>query len=231
MTGTDLFEYIKVRAGDPLLNEVYKLRYKVYCDEWGFEKHEDHPGGIEKDEYDEHAVHFVVKRDEDGQIIGTIRMINHSEIGFPIEKHCKIERDLSAFDLTHFGEISRLAISKEYRRRASDAAYEGNSVKDEEVDNMFAGRRKMGNDIVLGLYKCIYQESLARGHQYLLAAMATGLFLLLKRVGIIFEAIGPATNYHGQRTPYLGKIDTMLRELVKRNPKLYEQIAAGDRVA
>jgi hypothetical protein len=53
--------------------------------------------------------------------------------------------------------------------------------------------------------------------------MARGLYLLLKRVGILFEPIGPAMNYHGLRTPYLGRIDTMLQELTKRNPDLYAE--------
>ena len=221
---SSLFEYSKVPSGDPLLTEVYKLRYKVYCDEWGFEKPEDHPRGLEKDEYDEHSVHFVVRRQGEGQILGTIRMINHSEKGFPIEKHCRIDQDLSVFDKHRFGEISRLAISKEYRKRITDAAiFDGKMVGDGEIDKMFGGSRKMSNDIVLGFYKCIYHECIERGHQYLLAVMAKGLYLLLKRVGIVFEPIGPAQNYHGLRTPYLGRVDVMLQELFRTNPALYHQ--------
>ncbi len=232
MTESSPFEYRKLTPDDPLINEVYRLRYKVYCEEWGFEKKEDHPGEIERDVYDAHAVHFVVTRKGEDRIIGTIRMINNSFEGFPIEKHFKIERDLSIFDKNRFGEISRLALSKDYRRRATDAAIFGERiVSDTAFDNLFDGRRKMGNDIVLGLYKCIYQESLERAHEYLYAVMATGLLLLLKRVGIIFEQIGPAAYYHGLRAPYLGKISTMLQELIKRNPALYEQFAAGSRQA
>jgi N-acyl amino acid synthase of PEP-CTERM/exosortase system len=223
-SSSSYFEYSKVSRGDPLLNEIYRLRYKVYVEECGFENKEDHPGGIEKDEYDEHSTHFVVRKIGEDQIIGTVRMINYSERGFPIEKHCKIEADLSAFDKNRFGEISRLAVSKDYRKRATDAVYtNGKPVGDTIVDNMFSGNRKMSNDIVLGLYKCIYKESLVRGNQCLLAVMAKGLFLLLRRVGILVEPIGPEQNYHGLRSPYLGKIDTMLQELIRRNPILYAQ--------
>ncbi len=220
----EFFEFIKVPQGSSLLDEVYRLRYKVYVEEWGFEKMEDHPGGIEKDEYDAHSVHFVVKRKNQSGIIGTIRMICCSDKGFPIEKHCKIEADLSAFDWNRFGEISRLAVSKDYRKRATDSVYfDGKIVAEDAIDGMFAGNRKMSNDIVLGLYKCIYKESLERGNQCILAVMARGLYLLLKRVGILFEPIGPPVNYHGQRTPYIGKINTMLQELTRRNPDLYKE--------
>ncbi len=219
-----LFEFIKVPQGSSLLDEVYRLRYKVYVEEWGFEKKEDHPGGIEKDEFDAHSVHFVVRRRDQEGIIGTIRMICSSDKGFPIEKHCTIDADLSAFDRNRFGEISRLAVSKDYRKRATDSVYfDGKVVEENAIDTMFSGNRKMSNDIVLGLYKCIYKESLARGNQCILAVMAKGLYLLLKRVGILFEPIGPAIYYHGLRTPYIGKIDTMLQELTKRNPNLYAE--------
>jgi N-acyl amino acid synthase of PEP-CTERM/exosortase system len=117
-----------------------------------------------------------------------------------------------------------LAISKDYRKRATDSVYfNGKTLEEAEIDSIFGGNRKMGNDIVLGLYKCIYQESLERGNQYILAVMARGLYLLLKRVGILFEPIGPAQYYHGLRAPYLGKIDTMLQELTTRNPALYSE--------
>ncbi len=217
------FEFSKLPKGDPLLNEVYKLRYKVYCDEWRFEKPEDHPGGIEEDEFDEHSVHFVAKRKGDDSIIGTIRLINNSGKGFLIEKHCQIHADLSAFDKNLVGELSRLAVSKEYRKRATDAAYKGNIVGHAAIDNMYGGKRRMGNDIVLGLYKCIYRECLESGKKYLLAVMAEGLFLLLKRFGIIFEPIGPELNYHGLRTPYLGRVDAMIEQLRKINPILYRE--------
>jgi N-acyl amino acid synthase of PEP-CTERM/exosortase system len=217
------FEFSQLPQGDPLLNEVYKLRYKVYCDEWRFEKPEEHPGGIEKDEFDDHSVHFVAKRKSDNQMIGTIRLIKYSEKGFLIEKHCQIDTDLSSFDRKLFGELSRLAVSKEYRRRTTDAAYEGKVVDDAAIDNMYGGQRRMENDIVLGLYKCIYRECRESGQQYLLAVMAKGLFLLLKRVGILFEPIGPAQNYHGLRTPYMGRVDAMVEQLSKINPPLYKE--------
>jgi N-acyl amino acid synthase of PEP-CTERM/exosortase system len=220
----NLFEYRKIPQNDPLLNEVFKLRYKVYAEEWGFEKKEDHPDEIEKDEFDDHSVHFIVRRKGEERIIGTIRMITNSEKGFPIEKHCRIDTDLSAYDKNRFGEISRLAVSKDYRKRATDAVYyDGKVIDNAAVDNIFAGSRKMSNDIVLGLYQCIYRESLERGNQFLLAVMAKGLYLLLKRVGILFEPIGPEQYYHGPRSPYLGRIDTMLQELAKRNHALYSQ--------
>ena len=217
-----LFEYSKVPPGDPLLLEVFRLRYKVYVEEWGFERSEDHPGGMERDAYDDHSVHFVVRRTGEEHVIGTVRMIVNSECGFPIEKHCTLERDLSVMNREGFGEISRLAISKEYRRRTTDSVYRDREPLTPELfRRMYGGQRRLENDIVLGLYRCICMESLERGNEYLLAVMARGLVTLLRRVGIVFDAIGPEQNYHGLRAPYLGRVETMLEELSRRNPGLY----------
>ena len=35
-----------------LKKEIFKLRYDVYVSEFGFERKEDHPSGLEEDVYD-----------------------------------------------------------------------------------------------------------------------------------------------------------------------------------
>ena len=101
------------------LKKVQRLRYKVYCDEWGFERHEDNPGGIENDIYDKSAAHFSAKNSE-GDVVGTIRLILDSPEGFPIEQHCDIQIEKYKLKREGLAEISRLAIRKDYRRRAED---------------------------------------------------------------------------------------------------------------
>jgi N-acyl-L-homoserine lactone synthetase len=104
---------------DSDLKEIYRLRYKVYCEEWGFEKPEDHIQGIEKDEFDKNSVHFAA-RDSSGKLVGTIRLILNSPEGYPIEKHCSLNINPDELPRDNLSEISRLAISKDYRQRAED---------------------------------------------------------------------------------------------------------------
>jgi len=117
-----MFEFRKVDQDKQLLDEIYRLRYKVYCDEWGFEKPEDHPDGIEIDDYDKHSAHFAAFWEDGGSMIGTVRLIRSSESGFPLFRHCTVDADLSFLREDAMGEISRLAISKELRRRRPDRA-------------------------------------------------------------------------------------------------------------
>src|ERR1039457_213621 len=203
ISGVRMFDFKKIFHDDPLLNEVYRLRYKVYCEEWGFERQEDHPGGIERDEFDEHSVHFVAIRKVDRKLIGTTRLILHSQFGFPIEKHCHINEDVLTYDKVHWGEISRLAVSKEFRKRAGDdSIYKLEYPILHDVNSPFQERRKNENQIVLGLYRCMYRESLESGLTHLYAVMAKGLFILTKRVGLNFIEVGTEIEYHGIRTPY-----------------------------
>ena len=204
------------------LEEVFRLRYKVYCDEKGFERPEDHPGGLERDQFDSHSLHFIATNDTN-QVVATMRLILNSEKGFPIEKHCEIGKDLSSLDRSRVGEISRLVVSKEYCRRTEDTLIYSSVPKLEvPVTNAFKDRRR-GQGIVIGLYKLIYIESKKIGITHWFAVMAKGLNLLLKKMGIIFIPVGPEVDYHGLRTPYLGSIEEIEAEVSRVNPDLFKQ--------
>jgi N-acyl amino acid synthase of PEP-CTERM/exosortase system len=203
------------------LRALYQLRYKSYCEEWGFERPEDHPEGLEHDEFDKYAVHFVATTNHNSPI-GTIRLILNSAKGFPVERHCRIDEDLSFLDRDKIGEISRLAISKQYLRRANDRfMYDARIEYEPKVVTIPNDRRKQ-NEIVCGLYKCVYRESKERGLTHWYAAMSKGLYILLKRLGIVFTPIGPEVDYHGPRIPYVGSIEEIEREVARVNPELYE---------
>lgn len=214
--------YFKKVSSAAELEEVYRLRYRVYCEERGFEKPEDHPGGLERDGYDRHSIHFGAFN-EMGELIGTARIILNSGNGFPLEKNCVLKKDLSCLDREKLGEISRLALKREYRRRAEDHyIYNDEGEPPPELSSPPNDRRQR-HEIVIGLYKLIYIESRKMGLTHWYTVMAKGLYLLLNRMGIFFQPIGPAIEYHGQRIPYLGDIDDIERVVAKVNPALFQE--------
>jgi N-acyl amino acid synthase of PEP-CTERM/exosortase system len=77
---------------DPLREEVFRLRYQVYIVETGFERSEDHPGGIERDAFDERSDHYLLRHRATGVYAATARMIlpdlSAPLAPFPIERHC-----------------------------------------------------------------------------------------------------------------------------------------------
>jgi N-acyl-L-homoserine lactone synthetase len=222
------------------LQEIYRLRYKVYCEEWGFEKPEHHPGEIETDIFDKNAVHFIAENGE-GNIVGTIRLILSSAEGFPLEKYCEVNINKNELPRENLAEISRLAISKQYRRRTEDKYIYGPDEERRSIGSFnnpvrgfhkrYADRsgtsrpfedRRVKHEAVVGLYKAVYQESKRRNITHWYAVMTKGLYILLSRLGINFQPIGDPVDYHGIRTPYLGDIEKMEREVSVKNPEIFE---------
>lgn len=112
------FEVIRV-SDESELKKVYRLRYKVYCEEWGFENPDKYPDRLETDEYDKRAVHFAAL-DDTGKTVATVRLILFSPDGFPLEKYCEINNGGEGLNGERMAEISRLVISKSYRKRTED---------------------------------------------------------------------------------------------------------------
>jgi N-acyl amino acid synthase of PEP-CTERM/exosortase system len=196
------FEFKKITREDPLFKEVLALRYKVYCEERGFENPDDHPDGLERDTFDEAAVHFAAIDRPTGRVVGTVRLVLESAKNFPGEQLFDLDSIAAGLCREKIGEVSRLALAKWYcqevRRRLRRGAEAG--------------------EIVLGLFRCLALESGRLGLTHLCAVMSRGLPVLLAKNQINFERIGPEQNYHGFRAPYFGSIEN----IAGRNSDLYD---------
>lgn len=167
------------RNNQVLFQKVLRLRYEVYCLERGFEKATDHPAGLETDLYDEQAIHLAAICERTHEVLGTVRLIMHSDLGFPMEKIFEVDLSSGNVCKTRIGEISRLSVPRKHR------------------DNF---------TIIKRLFQGIALESRALGLTHWCAAMAKGLPVLLRRKSIYFQKIGPEIEYHGPRAPYFGPI-------------------------
>lgn len=225
----DLFNYRVVdgRGGfTSALRAICQLRYQVYVNEWGFEKPEDHPGGIEQDEYDQHSIHFCAFSKHSDDVLGAARIILGSERSLPIEQHFNITQFPPGVRREQAAEISRLAISKEFRCRALQRTIFGAEQSTSNhmrhmMENSRDFRRKFEHQLVRGLYISLYRESKIRELTHWFTVMAKGLYVILRRWGICFEQIGPARDYHGLRAPYLVSIKSIECSLEKHDPTLY----------
>ena len=220
-----------------LKKEIFKLRYDVYVSEFGFERKEDHPSGLEEDIYDPHSVELAAIEQIDAEtqnVIGTIRLILHSEHGFPIENATPIDFKEKKPPIDRIAEISRLAISKKYRRCQGDGIYGVKSYlkvsEGEEVPNRDRSQNekvRIQPHLILGLFKEIYQVSKKLGitHWYMITEKK--LWYALKRFDLIFRQIGEPVNYHGQRIPYLGIVEDIEQHLMKKHMDLYKNFLVG----
>lgn len=224
------FRFERVDRGDARMEELYRLRYQVYCTECGFESPEDHPEGLEYDEYDQYSSHFCAIVEDTERIIGCVRIIHHSPIGLPVDHHCVLDPEKKfTGDPNKIGEISRLAISKDFRRREIDRAiYSQTDVDQIEAKRLHRERRAFEGLIVAGLYQCIYHESKELGLTHWYAVMVKGLCGLLRRWGIIWISVGEQVEYHGLRGPYLAVIADNEKQVALLNPQLLQHPPGWD---
>ena len=233
MLSFENFKFIQADSKN-LKNTIYQLRYKVYTEEFGFEKKEEHPDGYEKDEYDENSIHFAALNGND-EVIGTVRLVLNSEKGFPIEHAVKTKFIGDKPSQGKIAEISRLAVSRNFRRRKEDGQFgvesyikksEGGILPDKRPASDQQQKRKKPV-IILGLYQILYHASKRMGitHWYMITEKK--LFHALKKYGFIFYQLGEPIQYHGDRTPYLGIIFDIEQRLIKEKPEFIGMLLMG----
>ncbi|MDL1967693.1 MAG: PEP-CTERM/exosortase system-associated acyltransferase [Deltaproteobacteria bacterium] len=227
------FKFIQADSED-LKNAIYQLRYKVYVEEFAFEKKEDHPNGYEKDEYDENSIHFAAL-DGNDEVVGAVRLVLNSEKGFPIEHAVKTKFIGDKPSLDKITEISRLAVSSNFRRRKEDGQFgvesyikksEGGILPDKGPASDQQEKRKRPV-IVLGLYKILYHASKRMGITHWYMITEEKLFYTLIKYGFIFYQIGEPVQHHGTRVPYLGIILDIEQRLIKEKPEFLNMLLMG----
>lgn len=97
------------------IREAQKLRYRVFADEMGARLPSTVPG-VDQDDFDPHCEHLVVRKSEDGEIIGTYRIL-------PPERAAKVgyysatEFNLERLDALRPGlvELGRSCVHPDFR--------------------------------------------------------------------------------------------------------------------
>ncbi|WP_321495870.1 PEP-CTERM/exosortase system-associated acyltransferase [uncultured Desulfobacter sp.] len=229
----DRFRFGQV-IDDEILKDTFRMRYEVYVDEFGFENKTDHPNGLETDEYEKESIHFACLNETDS-VVGTIRLVLHSDKGFPIEHATKLNFPGKKPAPEKIGEISRLTVSKDLRRRKEDGIYgvesylrkkEGGVLPDDgTIPKEMAGRKNP--IIVLGLYKVMIQESMRQGLSHWYMITEKKLYYALKKYGYLFHQIGEPVQYHGERIPYFADIHELLVNLKQENAGMYDFLLNG----
>jgi N-acyl-L-homoserine lactone synthetase len=91
-------------------DELFRIRYQVYCKEKKWLIEGDYPDGREIDKFDAHSAHFLALKN--GIAVGTVRTISPSDLGLPVTNTFEI---IVPEHVVHYVEISRLAVVKDAR--------------------------------------------------------------------------------------------------------------------
>ena len=227
------FFSIKIANTITLRNEVFRLRYEVYCEELGWENPDDFPNRLEQDIYDSASRHCLLVHKRSGLYAGTVRMVmTHGttvDPPIPLISHCAgklFDGPLHPTELPpgSYGEISRLALSRHFRRRASeDKSPDGHG---EPLFKWTQTERRRFPHIALGLYLGASAVGLADGASGVYAMMEPRLARHLRFAGIRFEQVGEPIEFRGLRAPYYISRRELFKHLSKPLRKLLFAIAS-----
>jgi len=203
---TSRFELVFPRSPGQL-DDVFRLRYQVYCLERGFEPARN---GRESDRFDRFARHALVRDRANHAPVGTVRLVapasGDSLFLLPINKVCEpsLFRHLP---LPRTAEISRFALSKSYR----------------------ADRGVTASLLRLFLMRGVIALSAELGLTHWCALMEPCLMRLLRATSIHFQPLGGPVEYHGLRQPAVAVISEVLARSAREQPLFWDFVTEGGR--
>ena len=205
-----------------LLSSALALRYQVYCLERKFENADRYADCLERDELDRHSVHGLIVYRPREEAIGAARLIlpECPVTSLPVQLLLR-KHDIDAanyFPVEKTAEVSRFAISREFRRRLSG----DNAADFDEGARLRRGGDCFSNLPCLGLAQILVQMSLARGITHWAAMMEPKLLRMLSAMGIHFTAVGPLVSHHGIRQPAFCHVPGMLKKLLEEKPQHWD---------
>lgn len=219
------------------INEVLEVRYQVYCIDRPFEDPNCFLDKRERDAYDPRSVHALIRHRLTGNSVAAVRLVlagDSARNDFPMEGPCigkmsaNAQKALAAVPRHKVAEMSRLAVSRDFRRRVNENQTTSGISDFASYTDEDGGQRAMPY-ISLGLFAAIVKMSVENGITHWLAVMEPTLLRLLKRYGISFEHVGPVVEYHGRRKPVFTEAAALLDGIRRQRPDVWTLITENGR--
>lgn len=220
------------------INTVYEVRYQVYCIDRPFEDPNCFLDKRERDDYDPRSAHALIRHRITGDSVAAVRLVlagdNPEKADFPMEGSCVPHMDrhaknaISATPRHRIAEISRMAVSREFRRRLNEDKSVSGISEHAYYADAENGKRAMPY-ISLGLFAAILQMSVRHGVTHWMAVMEPAQLRLLKRFGVEFDHVGPIMEYHGKRRPAYTEAASLVEGIRRRRPDVWSLITDSGR--
>ncbi len=205
------FKYFSLFIADTpeLQQEVYKIRYQVYCEELEHQPKEAFPDGMEQDLYDSRSIHCLLKHQPSDRFIGCVRLVlcnlEQLEAQFPLEEQFYHDFKLTETASYNYAEISRLAVIGDFRQRQGEnASSVGLLFFDNQTDSFsISTERRVFSLALLSLYLSCTSLLLSLNINNAFTIMDARISRQLKLCGLPSCLIGDFVNFHGKKAPFL----------------------------
>lgn len=185
----------------------FAVRYRVYCEERGFEDQQQFPEGLEHDRWDPFSFKFIVRCRLTGEWVAAMRLVR-TRGQLPLHSHCQIApgwwEQLSCESVV---ELSRLCVLSSHsanfwgmKRAVKDAPYE---------PGIFWG-------MVRAAFSISQDENI--GYWYFLTTRA--LARRIQQCMIKADLVGESCELNGIRYPYLVDVEQSRRRIMTESARL-----------
>ncbi len=192
------------------INECFRLRYNEFCLSRGWEDASSFPEGLERDRYDEDAVHILLRDTVTGASVGTVRIIYH-------DGACDPDPSLPTFDLAHgfkdylgphlktgrIIELSRLTIAREVSRPVS---------REDLARGIFPALA-----LIKGVLRAIARDNVG----VVVMTVARSLQRLLEKAGFFYNDVGIRVEHRGKRSPLFREMNPLMDDLYHHNQAVW----------
>ncbi len=224
--------YFKVELAESAIQkeQVFQIRYRVYCEEFRYEAVERFSDGLEIDEYDRYSRHCLITHLKTGIPAGCVRLVPAVDVReiepLPLEKYCGVSLDRQFIDSLNLSrdticEISRLAVDGAFRRRTGETLTRFGEVNGLQFS---AQEQRTFSSIAVACFFAATVLTEIDGRTNVFAMMEPFLPRMMHRSGIDFRRVGKDIDYHGIRAPYYITTQTVLENMHPELRELYEWI-------
>ncbi len=200
------------------LDDVYKLRYEVYCLERGFEDPSKFYQNQEVDSYDARSIYTLLQHKKSGEFIGTARLIlpdrqhidDASFDHFPAQKlsNHSMVYDNEVFPINRTAEISRICYSQKKAKELGISAIE----------------QKL---ILPGLLSGVYMLRDLHNIDHFMAVLEKRLINRCRQIGFTPTEVGDAIEHRGTRYTVAYDCDKCANYVKEKNAGLWNIITSN----
>lgn len=218
-----------------LKEEVYRLRYQVYCKENGLISENINLNEMERDIYDRHSLHSLLIHRPSGRAVGTVRIVLPREdkplYSFPLQNACQHPLLYKEENIVKMCEISRLCMVKAFRKRVGDGGILPTYAEaDWEKKPSATGKkvvyfRRMIPYAPLGLIMSAIDMAQENGIENCFCIMEKSQLYAMEKIGLKFSSLGPSIEFFGTQQPVIFNIEDMLESMKEENESCWDVVS------